>query len=538
MREKSNKNLILMICIFFIFSCQSFLISATETEPVNYTINTENILYVGGNGPGNYTRIQEAIDSASENDTIFVYQGIYYETVSISKKLNIQGESKDKTIINGQYKEDTDILFISASDVTINNFTIKCSENVGKGIEINDCNHTIISNCNFNNHTSEAIGCIRSSNNWIFNCKIENCTIGIRLNRNSNNNTISNCMINTNRTAIGISSSNNIVTNCVLNEKLLISWGSNSSIINCAFSNDDIGRHAIQMEYTTNNTLRNNSFDHCGFIFHCNFLEQLYHNIDTTNTINGKPIYYLIQEKDYVINENNEIGFIGLISCQNITIMNQELHGGIIGDSNHCIIDNCSFIENTRGIAIDLSSNNMVTNCYFSNANPIRIFKSSNNIINNCSIPQGHPYGIGIEIDYYSSNNSIIGCQIAQFWDGIVSTGYSSRNTIRECDIHDNLVGISLSGNDNRLDKCNIFNNGLGFSIGGDYNYIIANNFFNNTKNAEAYGHNTWNEEKKGNFWDDWIGIKVPFLRFIPYFIKGTLFSNIDWHPSIDLNIE
>ena len=44
-----------------------------------------NILYVGGNGPNNYTKIQDAIDDASNGDTIFVYNGTYYENVIINK---------------------------------------------------------------------------------------------------------------------------------------------------------------------------------------------------------------------------------------------------------------------------------------------------------------------------------------------------------------------------------------------------------------------------------------------------------------------
>jgi len=32
-----------------------------------------NTLYVGGSGPGNYTSIQDAIDDASDGDTVYVY---------------------------------------------------------------------------------------------------------------------------------------------------------------------------------------------------------------------------------------------------------------------------------------------------------------------------------------------------------------------------------------------------------------------------------------------------------------------------------
>ena len=32
-----------------------------------------NVLYVGGTGPKNYTKIQNAIDNASNGDTVFVF---------------------------------------------------------------------------------------------------------------------------------------------------------------------------------------------------------------------------------------------------------------------------------------------------------------------------------------------------------------------------------------------------------------------------------------------------------------------------------
>ena len=36
-----------------------------------------NWLYVGGSGPGNYSVIQDAVDNASDGDTVYVYHGIY-----------------------------------------------------------------------------------------------------------------------------------------------------------------------------------------------------------------------------------------------------------------------------------------------------------------------------------------------------------------------------------------------------------------------------------------------------------------------------
>ena len=40
-------------------------------------ISNDNTLYVGGSGEGNYTKIQDAIDDASDGDIVFVYNGTY-----------------------------------------------------------------------------------------------------------------------------------------------------------------------------------------------------------------------------------------------------------------------------------------------------------------------------------------------------------------------------------------------------------------------------------------------------------------------------
>jgi len=46
------------------------------------TSHMNKILYVGGNGPNNYTKIQDAIDDARDGDTVFVFNGTYFETLS------------------------------------------------------------------------------------------------------------------------------------------------------------------------------------------------------------------------------------------------------------------------------------------------------------------------------------------------------------------------------------------------------------------------------------------------------------------------
>jgi parallel beta-helix repeat protein len=78
--------------------------------------------YVNKDGSANYTRIQDAIDNASDGDTIFVYNGTYFENIIVNKKINLFGENKTSTIIDA--KNIGDVVNIIADKVQINGFTI------------------------------------------------------------------------------------------------------------------------------------------------------------------------------------------------------------------------------------------------------------------------------------------------------------------------------------------------------------------------------------------------------------------------------
>jgi|GEM_PF-1080284 len=79
-----------------------------------------NTLYVGGDGPGNYSKIQDAINDSSDGDTIFVFNGTYNERLLIkSISINLIGEDKSITIIDGN------ISIKKAKNVLVTGFTIQ-----------------------------------------------------------------------------------------------------------------------------------------------------------------------------------------------------------------------------------------------------------------------------------------------------------------------------------------------------------------------------------------------------------------------------
>jgi parallel beta-helix repeat protein len=119
-----KKILVVGIILLFLGSNLPLLAQAQEhTRPLSH------ILFVGGSGPGNYTKIQDAIDASSDGDTVFVYGGIYQEQLYINNKIRLIGESKNTTTIDALSSFYPNLISINSSNVTVSGFTLQ-SNNV------------------------------------------------------------------------------------------------------------------------------------------------------------------------------------------------------------------------------------------------------------------------------------------------------------------------------------------------------------------------------------------------------------------------
>ena len=138
-----------------------------------------NILYVGGNGDGNYSSIHDAINVSLDEDIIIVYTGTYNENIEINKSISLIGEDKETTIIKSKNK--FDVVTINAQWVNITGFNIQ--DGLVSGIWIENSGYCNIYQNNINDN-SIGINIITSSNTNIFNNTISNSSnIGIKISK-------------------------------------------------------------------------------------------------------------------------------------------------------------------------------------------------------------------------------------------------------------------------------------------------------------------------------------------------------------------
>jgi parallel beta-helix repeat protein len=218
------------------------------------------------------------VDTAQHSDTIFVFNGSYYEHVDVYKTINLIGENRNNTIINGNGSGI--VVSVSADFVTISNFSIRYGGENGilvknatmeagiKGVSIkyNAISSSIVNHdailllkaiqCNISGNTIENnngkgifLKYHSNNNNISENVIKSNEDDGIRLSTNSNNNTIFRNIIDNNQNDgiwITIESDNNTIRNNTIknhpgwgiNVANTFSYGNNNSIYHNSFINN------------------------------------------------------------------------------------------------------------------------------------------------------------------------------------------------------------------------------------------------------------------------------------------------------------
>lgn len=195
-KAKSSLKTYLLLTILFTGVFSAFLLS----KPICKGSCLESIITVY---PGQ--SISEAINNASEGDTILVEPGTYFESkILVNKAVTIIGENAESTIIDGNSTADN-IFQVIADNVTIEKFTINNTDpdpfSYSSAIQIYNATNVTVKNVIISN---VVIGVeIRSSNNSkVMYSKINRSIWGIRLRDSSCNSTIVGNTLEQNPTAI------------------------------------------------------------------------------------------------------------------------------------------------------------------------------------------------------------------------------------------------------------------------------------------------------------------------------------------------
>jgi len=303
--------------VILLFVGMSISSTGSVLEQTSVISSDGNTLYVGGSGEGNYTKIQDAIDNASDGDTVFVYNGTYKENLIVNKSINLLGEEKNTTIIDGN--QDGCTINLNTENTTIKNFTI-----IGGGFDTDE----------FKNFFRAGIR-VTSSNNIIRNNIFRKNCIGISAVR---------------------------VTNLTIKDNIFIEDGVGFT----SYENDE--RPTLKIEYFLHN-IENNTVNGKPLYYYFNENDRLIDNWEIGQLILVNCTNFII--KNVSISQTDwglVFAFCNRCLTENCNIFKNSLAIWTLKSNNNLFQFNNISNNYHRAVVID----------YYSNHNQVRFNKISN----------------------------------------------------------------------------------------------------------------------------------------------------------------
>jgi len=405
-----------------------------------------------------------------------------------------------------------------------------------------------------------------SAGHMIIQNQIVDNSQGIVISYSSKNLIADNTIINNKQAITLMSAHDTIQNNTITNSSeyaIKLQWS-----FNTLQKNNITGKSTgIQLEGSCRNTFRANRFSEVSELFYNPswLYPENIQDVDSSNLVNGKPIYYWINKQNQAI--PSDAGWVALINCTQIRVEN--LHPPYAQQILLVSTTHTSIRRNSMFIQLERSSNNIISdNTVAESYIGIYLKNSSNNTINHNTITESDT---GIFLDL-SSKNSIIGNNVTGNGKGI-DLCISSNNLLSENTVTGNNEGITLSGKtfwgeqgfgvsaslNNTFSKNTLSDNDCGVWVSlASNNTFSLNNFVNNTlqvkvepsilnvpsingvnHNADFVFSNFWDSGASGNYWSDYSD-KYPEAQQLNGSdgVWGTDYvideNNIDHYPLIN----
>lgn len=345
-----------------------------------------------------------------------------------------------------------------------------------------------------------------------------------------------------------------------------------SSVDNCTVSDNEVveNRYGIVLTHAHGNVLKRNVIAGNSYNFYVSgrWLADFINDVDSSNTVDGKLIYYWVNKHDVAC--PLDAGYVAAINCTDIRVQNLRLtgngHGILFAFVSNSTIENVEASGNYDGIWISDSKNitltgndashnyrhgmelerlmdcKIIQNVARENGYEdygIRLAYSSNVSLKG-NIASGNKYGIVVQFSEdcrisqnNASNNRGMGiwpkfCEECTFTENIAcGNGFYGiePEDSQQCVITGNnfsangLYGIWLLG---ALDTCDnhivthnyLAQNKAGIGLrNSSFNLICHNNFIQNEHQAvtrDSTG-NSWTTDSEGNYWSDYNGFDADY---------------------------
>lgn len=506
-----------------------------------------------GNGSADnpYRTVARGVEAASgagggEPYTVLVHPGTYRENVEVNRTMSIRSFSgdPDDTILEANIPE-RQVFLVEADSVNISGLTITgtgfVNGSAGTALRIRNCEYFTVENCvlednyaafsgRYVNHTTFSGNTIRnneksgvffygsSDNLFQWNTVSDSGDVGIEFDHQSERNTVSDntisgcsrgiqinyistdCTITRNRVddaeyaAIDVTFLSN---DCGISSNTVTGSGSGiylSQSDSCIITNNTASLNTVGIYLThsenldlVNNTMGSNTYN---LAVNGGTENELRHDIGTDNTVNGKPVYYLVDERDRTLPK--DAGYVALVSCDNITVRDLELsdamYGVFLAYTDNSRVENVTTSDTIWGIRLLHSEGNTLRGNDVRKSSPhgewfpiggngIHLTDSPGTVVegNTAMDNQGDGILVGtgshgcVVRNNTADSNGDTGIHVIEYLRDIVIEG----NTVRE-----NLYGITVTRSYSNLIRNNTVqdNERDGLEIYDGYEHEIHNN--------------------------------------------------------------
>ncbi len=472
--------------IYYLVNVSDIKLDASSNAGTVYLINCKNVsvrdLLIEENGYGVY--LYNTTDSILENNSVLNNEyGIHLESSSCNE-LSGNTASSNKF---GIYLEDSGYNTLNENNA---------SENKGGGIYLEDSGYNTLNENNASENEGGGIYLRRSGNNILTgnNANLNNLT-GIKLDFSSKDNYLKENNAEANRNGICLDSSCNELSGNTVNSNI---------------------EYGILVSSSGNNLTGNLMWDNT-YNFHLDRYSLENTSLDTSNLVDGKPIYYFENVSNIILNSSSDAGIVYLINCENVSVRDLLLekngYGIYLYNTTNSTLENNSVFNNEYGIYLESSAcNSLVGNNATSNLkNGISLYGSSyNNLAENLMWSNNYNFYLDREslanntvdpdnlVDgkaiYYLLNASDVKLDSSSN-AGTVYLINCKNSTIKDLLLENNVYGLYLYNTTNSILENNIVvNNECGIYLDvSSHNNLIENNVTSNLNNGISLFDSSYN---------------------------------------------